>query len=126
MLYGMPIFQIVAVVGSIFFILVLIELVRSRRMKEHYSLLWFGIAIIFFVFSIWLDLLEYVAFLLGIDYAPAALFLLLISGLYLLSIHFSIVISGLSEKNKSLSQEIGLLHLEIKKLKELIKKKTSL
>jgi len=90
MLYGIPIFQVVAVIGSILFILVLIELVRSQRLKEHYSLLWFGIAIIFFVFSIWRGLLEYVAFLLGIDYAPAALFLILISGLYFLSIHFSI------------------------------------
>lgn len=122
MLYGIPIFQIVAVVGSVLFILVLIELVRSRRLKEHYSLLWFGIAIIFFLFSIWKGLLIFVAFVLGISYEPAAIFLILISGLYLLSIHFSIVISGFSEKNKSLSQEIGLLKEEMKSLKERMQK----
>ncbi|MCH7604802.1 DUF2304 domain-containing protein [Patescibacteria group bacterium] len=122
MFYGIPNFQIVAVIGSILFILVLIELVRSRRLKEHYSLLWFGIAIIFFLFSIWKDLLVFVAFVLGISYEPAAIFLILISGLYLLSIHFSIVISGFSEKNKNLSQEIGLLKEEMKSLKERMQK----
>jgi len=122
MIYGMPIFQIVAIAGSVFFILVLVELVRSRKLKEHYSLLWFGIAIIFFLFSVWKGLLIFVASLLDISYEPAAIFLILISGLYLLSIHFSIIISSLSEKNKDLSQKIGLLELEIKKVKEKIQR----
>ena len=120
MIYDMPIFQVVAIVVSVLLILLLFGLVRSRKLKEHYSLLWFGIAFVFLLFSLWRDLLVYLALLLGIDYAPAALFLILFLGLYLLSIHFSIVISSLSEKNKDLSQEIGLLQLEIKKLKEKI------
>jgi hypothetical protein len=114
----MPIFQIFSIVGSLTIILFLIELVRSRRLKESYSLLWFLIAFVFLLFSFWRGLLERVAKLMGIDYAPAALFLILIIGLYLLSIHFSVVVSRLSEKNKSLTQEIGLLNLKIKEFKK--------
>jgi len=117
---NMPIFQVFSIVGSLIIILFLIELVRSRRLKESYSLLWFVIAFVFLLFSLWRDLLERVASLMGIGYAPAALFLILIIGLYLLSIHFSVVISRLSEKNKNLSQEIGLLNLKIKELKKWI------
>lgn len=114
----MPIFQTLSIVGSFVIILFLVELVRSRRLKESYSILWFLISFVFLLFSLWRDLLEKVASLMGIDYAPAALFLVLITGLYLLSIHFSVVVSRLSEKNKNLSQEIGLLNLKIKELKK--------
>lgn len=122
----MPIFQILSIIGSILIILFLIELVRSRRLKESYSLLWFGIAFVFLLFSLWRDLLTYVASLMGVDYPPAALFLILIMGLYLLSVHFSVIISRLSEKNKNLSQEIGLMNLKIKKLKKWIKEKKNI
>ena len=114
----MPIFQIFSIAGSLVIILFLIELVRSRRLKESYSLLWFGIALVFLLFSIWRGLLEKVASLMGIDYAPAALFLILIIGLYLLSMHFSVVVSRLSEKNKNLTQEIGMINSRIKEIKK--------
>ena len=115
-------YQILSIVGSILILLLLVELVRRRKLKENYSLLWFGIAIVFLVFSVWPDLLLYLASLLGIEYAPSALFLILIVSLYLLSIHFSVVISELSEKIKNLSQKIGLLDLEIRKLRNKNKK----
>lgn len=115
-------YQILSIVGSIFILLMLVELVRRRKLKENYSLLWFGISIVFLVFSVWPDLLLYLASLLGIEYAPSALFLILIVSLYLLSIHFSVVISELSEKIKNLSQKIGLLDLEIRKLRNKNKK----
>jgi len=111
-------YQILSIIGSILILLLLIELVRKRKLKENYSLLWFGIAIVFIIFSIWPDLLFFIASLLGIQYSPSALFLILITGLYLLLLHFSVVISELSEKNKNLSQKIGLMDLEIRKLKD--------
>jgi len=116
----MPIFQILSIIGSVLIIVFLIELVRSRRLKESYSLLWFFIAFVFLSVSLWRGLLEWLAVFMGIGYAPAALFFILIMGLYLISLHFSVVISRLSEKNKDLNQEIGLLDLKIKKLKEWI------
>lgn len=123
MIKGIPIYQIISVVGSIFIIIFLFELVRRRKLKENYSLLWFAIAIVFLLISLRRDILVYIALLLGVDYAPAALFLVLIIGLYLLLIYFSLIISDLSEKNKNLSQEVGLLNLEIKKIKEWLKEK---
>lgn len=118
MMYNLPTFQIIAIIGSIVILIALFELVRKRKLKESYSLLWFGIGLLFLVFSLWRGLLEYIAALLGVAYPPAALFLILLIGLYLLSLHFSLVISRLSENNKNLSQEIGLMKSEIKKLKE--------
>lgn len=112
----MPIFQVLSIIASVAIILLLIELVKTRRLEEKYSLLWFGISFVFLLFSLWRQLLDYLASLIGVDYPPAAIFLIMIISAYLLLLHFSVVISRLTKKNKDLSQEIGLLDLKIKEL----------
>ena len=63
--------------------------------------------------SCWKNLLEIIANLLGVYYAPSALFLIAAFFGILLALHFTLVISELSEKNKTLAQEVGLLSLKI-------------
>ena len=118
----MPIFQILSIIGSLLIILLLINLVRGRKLNEGYSLLWFGIAFAFLLVSLSRNLLALIASLIGADYPPAALFLIMIMGLYLIMIKFSVIISRLNENNKNLSQEIGLINSELKKIKEKNKK----
>ena len=62
-------------------------------------------------------MLEEFARLVGIAYAPAALFLILLLAVFLILIEFSIIISKLAERNKNLAQEIGILKEELEKLK---------
>jgi hypothetical protein len=109
--------QYIAIAVSIGLFLYILYLVRKKKIKEEYSLLWLFSSIIFIVFSIWRDGLEHLARLVGIAYPPAALFLLLLLAIFLILIEFSINISKLTEKNKILAQEIGLLKHEIEKLK---------
>ena len=73
---------------------------------------------IFLLFSIWRDALDYLAHLAGIAYAPAAIFLIFIIAIFMILVQFSIILSKLTEQNKRLIQEIGLLKMEIEKLKE--------
>jgi hypothetical protein len=60
------------------------------------------------------ELLEYLSRLVGIFYPPSLLFLLAFLFLLLITLHFSVVISGLSEKNKKLAQELALLRQELR------------
>jgi hypothetical protein len=53
--------------------------------------------------------LHYVSRLIGIQYPPSLIFLLGLIFLIVINIHFTTVISELSDKNKILSQEIALL-----------------
>ncbi len=93
--------------------IVVIELIRRGRLKERYSLLWLFASIVMLVLSLSRALLEYVAHALGIYYAPSFLFLIAFLFLLLITLHFSVVISGLSEKNKRLAQEIALMRKEM-------------
>jgi|OpeIllAssembly_1097287.scaffolds.fasta_scaffold67400_2 hypothetical protein len=109
--------QVIAIVVSISLFLYILYLVRKKKIKEEYSLLWLSSSFVFILFSIWRDGLEYFAKLIGIAYPPAALFLILLLAIFLILIEFSINISKLSEKNKILAQELALLRNELEGLK---------
>jgi hypothetical protein len=109
----MDLIKIIAVLGSGSVFVVVIEMIRRGRLKEKYALLWLFASAILLVLSVSRGLLEYVSFLVGIYYPPSFLFLLAFLFLLLITLHFSSVISGLSEKNKQLAQELALLRQEI-------------
>lgn len=110
--------QAIAIVGSILAILFVIELIRRRKLKEEYSLLWFFTGLIFLSLSLWRDLLEWFADLIGIAYSPVALIIFLIFGILSILLHFSLVISKLTEKQKNFIQELSILRHEFEDYKE--------
>jgi hypothetical protein len=112
----MDLIKILAVLGSGSVLVVVIELIRRGRLKEKYSLLWLFAGTVMLLFSSSRDLLEYTAHLLGVFYPPSFLFLLAFLFLLLITLHFSVVVSGLSEKNKNLAQEVALLRQEMKEM----------
>jgi hypothetical protein len=105
--------QVLAIVGSVLLIIFVLELIRRKRLKEEFSILWLGMGIVFLVVSLFRRLLDKFSYVVGIGYPPAALFLILIMGLTVILIHFSVAISELKEANKRLTQELGLLKREI-------------
>jgi hypothetical protein len=109
----MDVLKTLAIVGSGSSLIIIVELIRRGRLKERYALLWLFAGTILLIFSLSRSLLEYVASLVGIYYPPSLLFLLAFLFLLLITLHFSSVISHLSEKNKQLAQEVALLRQEM-------------
>ena len=109
----MDIVQIVSISVSVSILVAVIELVRRNHLKERYSLIWLATAVVLIVFSVWRTLLHTIAGKLGIYYPPSFLFLLAICFLLVLLLHFSTIISSLSENNKRLAQEIGVLKIRL-------------
>ncbi|HEX9654873.1 MAG TPA: DUF2304 domain-containing protein [bacterium] len=109
--------QIISVIASLIIAGFIFELIRKRRLMEKYSLWWFGSAIVLLVFSFWRDLLEKLAFLLGIEYAPSVLLIIIVFCGFAISLHFTVVISKLTEQNKILAQEVALLRNELHTMK---------
>lgn len=104
--------QLVSLVLSGALLLFVVEMVRRGRLLEQYSLLWILGALSLVVLSASPRLLDRVAPLLGIAYAPAALFLGGIFLLVLLALHFSLVVSKLTEQNRILAQKLALREAE--------------
>jgi len=105
--------QIVAVLVSAGILGVVLELVRRRRLMERYALLWLACALILLGLSIWRDGLEKFADLVGVAYAPSAIFIVALGFILLLLLHFSLVISRLADQSKVLAQRLGLVQNEL-------------
>jgi hypothetical protein len=111
----MNLVQAAAITGSAFILLVVIELIRRNHLKERYSLIWLVTAVVLIVFSVWRRLLDVVARFFGIYYPPSFLFLIAILFLIVLLLHFSTILSSLSEQNRRLAQELAILKTKIEK-----------
>jgi hypothetical protein len=99
----------VAALAVVLVLSVIIELIRRHRLQERYALLWIATGGVMLVLAIWRGALHAFAEIVGIAYPPSALFM--VAGLFVLVVllHFSTVLSKLSEQNKTLAQRIALL-----------------
>jgi hypothetical protein len=101
--------QIISIIGSLLFLITIIELIRRKLLKEAYAIIWLIFGCLFLFFSLWRKALDYIAQAIDIVYPPAMLFLLLIVAITLVLIQFSVVISKQSDQIKKLTQELAIL-----------------
>jgi hypothetical protein len=109
--------QIFALIVSFFVFVFTIELVRKKRLREEYSMLWLGTSFVMFVLVIKYDWLVGVTRLIGAGLPTSTLFLGSIIFLVLLAVQFSIKISKLADQVKDLVQANALLRRELEELK---------
>ena len=110
--------------GGVTLLVMIVELIRKRRLKEEYALLWIAAAVSVIGLSLTRTLLHRVALLIGIYYPPMVL--ALIAGFFgiLLAIHYSLVISRLSGENRLLAQDVALMKLELEELRRQVPRRT--
>ena len=106
--------SIAATVVSVVLLLVVFELIRSRRLRERYALLWLATGLVLVVLSAWRGGLNTIAGWLGVrGYPPAVLFAVGLLFVILVLLHYSTVISRLSDQNVVLAQRLALLEARL-------------
>jgi hypothetical protein len=105
--------MLVGLMGSVVALLFILELVRQRRLREEYSLLWLATAGVLLVLSLSRPLLDVLASAIGIFYPPSALFAVALLFVLFILMHFSIVITRLTQENKEIAQQVALLRYEL-------------
>ncbi|MCL5037640.1 MAG: DUF2304 domain-containing protein [Chloroflexi bacterium] len=99
--------------AGIFLILLVLELVRRRKIREEYSVLWILTAITMFALAWWEGLLLFFTHLIGAVMNSSTIFFFGITFLGAICLHFSIKISQLTNQVKELAQEVAILRAEI-------------
>jgi hypothetical protein len=106
--------SIAGAVASVLLILVVLELIRSRRLRERYALLWLATGLVLLVLSLWRSGLNTIAGWFGVrGYPPAILFAVGVLFILLVLLHYSTVISKLADQNVILAQRIALLEQRV-------------
>jgi hypothetical protein len=106
--------SLAATFASLLLVLVVFELIRSRRLREQYALLWLLTGLVLVVLSAWRGGLNTIAGWLGVKgYPPAVLFAVGLLFVILVLLHYSTVISRLSDQNVVLAQRLALLETKL-------------
>jgi len=106
--------SIAAAIASALLILIVLELIRGRRLKERYALLWLATGLVLLVLSLWRGGLNTMAGWLGVQgYPPAILFAAAILFVIAVLLHYSTVLSRLTDDNVLLAQEVALLRARL-------------
>ncbi len=118
--------SVAASIASILLILVVLELIRGRRLKERYALLWLVTGVVLLVLSVWRDGLNTIASWLGVSgYPPAILFAAAILFVIVVLLHYSTVLSRLDDEKTLLAQDLALLRQRVEGLEEAAADRTS-
>jgi cell division protein FtsW (lipid II flippase) len=109
--------SVAAAIASLLLILIVLELIRGRRLKERYALLWLVTGVVLLVLSAWRDGLNTIASWLGVaTYPPAILFAIATLFIIVVLLHYSTVLSELDDQNTILAQRLALLETEVERL----------
>lgn len=107
-------------IASIAGLIIVLELVRQRKLREDYSLLWLATAASLILLTLSRPLLDQIAAVLGIiTYPPAALFLVAIIFMLLILLHYATVLTRLVRENKQLAQQMAILQWELRETRRL-------
>jgi hypothetical protein len=102
--------RIIAIAGSVALLLFIVELVRRRRLKEEYSVLWVITALVLLLLAVWGGLLRDLTHLIGAVSQASTLYFFGLLFVVFLLLHFSMRVSALERRVVVLVQEIALLN----------------
>jgi hypothetical protein len=97
--------RIVAAILAVFFMLMILELIRRDRLQERYSVIWFVAGLGMLAGAAFPGLLEVVAKLMGVRNTNVALFSIVLLLLLGLALNFSVIMSRQSAQITRLAQE---------------------
>ena len=100
-------------VGILVFV---VNLVRTRKLKEEYAILWLFTGVVLVLLPVVIDLLDAISFALGITSPPAFIGLVAAVCILFILFQFSTSISRFSERTKVLAQEVAILKERVRRL----------
>jgi len=106
MSYVLPVLFVIATIT------IMIILMRRRRMKERFTVWWAVLSIGVVVFVVFPTLLPFVAQRLGFQTPSNFVFFVASLMLLLMSVQFSVEISQLEEKTRTLAEQLAILRAQ--------------
>ena len=107
--------SIAAAIASFLLLMIVFELIRSRRLRERYALLWLLTGLVLLALSLWRGGLNTIAGWFGVQTYPPAI-LGAVGALFILVVllQYSTVISQLADQNTILAQRLALLEQQLR------------
>lgn len=102
---------------SIMMFCMIMRLIYGSKLKTGASWIWLVFGVGFLTLTFWPGLIDLSMKLVKVDSWIEIVFLFILFFLLTITIHFSMVIAGLTDRSKDLAQEITFLNREIEDMK---------
>lgn len=110
--------QIIMITASLLFLFYIITMLRNKKIELKYSLAWLLAGTSLLITAVFPGVLKFLSGLLNIIEPVNTLFLFIIFFMLLIIFTLTIAISRNANRVKTLTQEIGILKLELERLRE--------
>lgn len=112
------ILQIILIIASTGLFIYIFNMVRIKRLELRYALTWILTSFSFIILSVFPKVLKFVSGVLHIKEPVNTLFLSIIFFLIIIIFTLTLALSRNANRVKTLIQEIGIIKLELEKLKK--------
>jgi hypothetical protein len=110
--------QIILIISSVLFFFFICNMVRNKKLELRYALVWILTSLTFVILSIFPTVLKFISKVLHIKEPVNTLFLSIIFFLILIVFTLTMSLSRNANRVKTLTQEIGILKLNLEKLEK--------
>jgi hypothetical protein len=107
--------SLAAALAAVLLLAIVFELIRRRALRERYALLWLLTGLVVLTLALWRSGLNTIAGWIGVEtYPPSVLFAVATLFVLVVLLHYSTVISKLSDQNTVLAQRLALLEQRLR------------
>jgi len=112
--------SIIASLASVGMLGIIFELIRRKHLRERYALIWLLAGVVLLTLAIWREGLNTLAGWAGVKtYPPSVFFAAILFFVLVLLLHFSIVLSRLTDQNTTLAQKLALLETQLREREQI-------
>ena len=112
--------QILGICAAALTLVVVIELLRRRHLRERHAIWWFAAGLLALVAGIFPKTLEWTADLFGIEVPTNLIFFISIAVLFLVCLQHSAELTVLESKTRDLAEQSALVELRVRELEALV------
>jgi hypothetical protein len=107
---------ILGIASSSLVLLVVIEMLRRRRLRERHAIWWFGAGMLALIVSIFPVTLEWVSRLIGVEVPTNLVFFVSIAILFLVCLQYASELTNLERKTRTLAEHVALQDVRLRAL----------
>jgi hypothetical protein len=109
--------RVVALVVALVIVAMTVELIRRRKLRERYALLWIGASLVLMAFAVFPSLLWRLSRALGVFYLTT-LTILCFAFLSIVMMHIAVAVSRSADDTRRIAQRMAMLERKLEVLLE--------
>ncbi len=103
--------RFISIIVGVIILIIISYLIRRRQIYNIYAFTWLSLSAFLIIIGFFTPVVELLRYVIGVDFTPVAILVLIIGGMFAILLHLSIIVSGQHQELKRLEKEIALFNV---------------